>query len=37
MIDILDGKAVPAEIHTQLESVDAKNIRELYPETPPCP
>jgi ABC-type sugar transport system substrate-binding protein len=37
MIDILDGKDVPAELLTQHVAVDAGNIRELYPETPPCP
>jgi hypothetical protein len=37
MIDILDGKEVPTELYTQHAVVDATNIRELYPETPPCP
>ena len=37
MIDILDGREVPNELHTQNVVADATNIRELYPETPPCP
>jgi ribose transport system substrate-binding protein len=37
MIDLLDGKEIPAELYTTHQVVDAGNIRELYPETPPCP
>jgi ribose transport system substrate-binding protein len=37
MIDIIDGRAVPRELHTDHVAVTPSNIRELYPETPPCP
>jgi ribose transport system substrate-binding protein len=37
MIDILDGKEVSSELFTDHVTVTAANVRELYPETPPCP
>jgi ribose transport system substrate-binding protein len=37
MIDLLDGKEIPADLYTTHQAVDATNIRDLYPETPPCP
>jgi ribose transport system substrate-binding protein len=37
MIDVLDGKEVPSELFTDHVTVTAANVRELYPESPPCP
>ena len=36
IIDILDGKDVPAELYTPHVAVTRDNVRELYPEVPPC-
>ena len=36
MIDILDGKAIPTELFTAHQVVNASNIRDIYPETPAC-
>ena len=36
MVDILDGKEVPATLFTPHIAVTAENIREIYPETPAC-
>jgi ABC-type sugar transport system substrate-binding protein len=37
LIDLLDGTGIPTELYTTHLAIDASNIRELYPETPPCP
>jgi ribose transport system substrate-binding protein len=36
MIDLLDGKEVPRTMYVDHVTVTKDNIRELYPETPPC-
>jgi ABC-type sugar transport system substrate-binding protein len=36
MIDLLDGKEVPAELFTVHEAVTGANVRTLYPDTPDC-
>jgi ribose transport system substrate-binding protein len=36
MIDILNGVEVTGPLYTQHEVITRENIREVYPETPPC-
>ena len=36
MIDILDGKPVARALYVAHVTVTKDNIRELYPDTPPC-
>jgi ribose transport system substrate-binding protein len=37
MIDILDGKEVPTQLFTAHQVITSENIREVYPDTQPCP
>jgi ribose transport system substrate-binding protein len=36
MVKALQGETIPAEIYTEHQVINRDNIREVYPETPPC-
>lgn len=36
MIDLLDGKELPPALYVKHVMINKDNIREIYPETPPC-
>jgi ABC-type sugar transport system substrate-binding protein len=37
MLDLLDGRPLPASLPIPHSAIDANNVREQYPDTPACP